>query len=141
MNFGKWVVVAFIAFASYIIFLVVVCMKQDINLVSKHYYSDELKYQEKLNRINNAARLQYLPSIEIQNGIVQISFASDQAIQKGLLKIERPSDENLDRNYSLMQGQAIQKFDLHGWKPGLYRTSVTWTMDGREFYFEKQIVL
>jgi len=141
MNFGKWIVVAFITFALYIAVLVVVCVRQDLNLVSKGYYRDELKYQQKLDQLNNANHLSHLPVIAIENGQAKISFGEDQHIQNGKLKIERPSNEKLDRIFSLSPDQTIQEFNLGNWKPGLYRASVTWTMNNKEYYFEQQIIL
>jgi hypothetical protein len=141
MNFGKWIVVAFIAFALYIAVLVVVCVKQDLNLVSKDYYRDELKYQQKLDQLNNANHLSHLPVIAVENGRAKISFPEDQHIQNGKLKIERPSNDQLDRIFSLSPDQMIQEFNLGNWQPGLYRASVTWTMNNKEYYFEKQIIL
>ena len=141
MNFGKWIVVAFISFALYIAVLVVICVRQDLNLVSKDYYRDELKYQQKLDQINNANQLNHLPAIAIEHGQAKISFSEDQHIQNGRLKIERPSNEKLDRIFSLSPDQPTQEFSLGNWTPGLYRVSVTWTMEGKEYYFEKQIIL
>jgi hypothetical protein len=141
MNFGKWIVFSFIAFALYIGVLVFICVRQDLNLVSKDYYRDELKYQGKLDRINNANQLVHLPSITIEDGHVKISFEGNQPIQKGELIIERPSNDKLDRNFPLIPEQASQEFNLGNWSPGLYRASLTWTMDSKEYYFEKQIVL
>ena len=141
MNFGKWIVVAFITFALYIAVLVVVCVRQDLNLVSKDYYRDELKYQQKLDQLNNANHLSHLPVIAIENGHAKISFGEDQHIQNGKLKIERPSNEKLDRIFSLSPDQTTQEFNLGNWKPGLYRASVTWTMNNKEYYFEQQIIL
>jgi hypothetical protein len=141
MNFGKWIVVAFISFALYIGVLVVVCVRQDINLVSKDYYRDELKYQQKLDQINNANHLSHLPVINIENGEAKILFDEDQHVQNGQLKIERPSNDKLDRHFSLTPDQSVQAFNLGNWKPGLYRASVAWMMDGKKYYFEKQIIL
>jgi len=141
MNFGKWIVVAFISFALYITVLVVICMRQDLNLVSKDYYRDELRYQQKLDKANNANHLDHLPTIAIENGLARISFGKNQHIQNGRLRIERPSNEKLDRNFSLSPDQSTQEFNLGNWKPGLYRASVTWSMNDKEYYFEKQIIL
>ena len=141
MNFGKWIVVAFVCFALYIAVLVAVCVRQDVNLVSKDYYRDELKYQQKLDQINNANHLDHLPTLIIENGQVKISFGENQHVQNGKLKIERPSNEKLDRSFSLSPNQATQEFNIGNWAPGLYRASVSWTMNDKEYYFEKQIIL
>jgi len=141
MNFGKWIVVAFVVFALYIAVLVTVCVRQDINLVSKDYYRDELKYQQKLDQINNTNHLDHLPSLVVENGQAKISFQENQRVQNGKLKIQRPSNEKLDRSFSLSPDQSTQEFNIGKWTPGLYRASVTWTMNDKEYYFEKQIIL
>ncbi len=141
MNFGKWIVVAFALFTGFIAMLVMVCLRQDVNLVSENYYKEELKYQEKLDRMNNALALDQFPVIKIDDGQVIISFAPDQPLEKGVLTIARPSNEMLDRNYKLAQNEPLQKFNMGSWSPGLYRASVSWTMNGKDFYYEKQIVL
>ena len=46
MNFGKWIVVAFVFFSLFIGTLVTVCVRQDISLVSTDYYKEELIYQD-----------------------------------------------------------------------------------------------
>lgn len=141
MNFGKWIVVAFIFFAAFIGTLVTVCVRQDVNLVSKEYYQDELQYQQKLDKMNNANHLAHQPAIEVTNGSIKVSFTNDDAAQKGTLKIQRPSNIKLDREFSLQPHQATQEFNLGNWEPGLYRASLSWTANNKEYFIEKQIVL
>lgn len=44
----KYIVFSFIAFALFIGTLVVVCVRQDIPLVSVNYYEEDLRYDHKL---------------------------------------------------------------------------------------------
>jgi hypothetical protein len=141
MNFGKWILAAFFLFGVFIFTLTAICVKQDISLVSKEYYRDELQYQKKLDKINSANHLAHLPSIEVRNGLVNVSFTSGLVAEKGTLKFERPSNANLDREFSLAPGQSSQDFNLKVWVPGLYRASLSWSADGKEFFMEKQIIL
>ena len=53
MNFGSWITVAFVLFAGLIISLVVVCVRQDVSLVSADYYQQEIKYQSRIDDISN----------------------------------------------------------------------------------------
>ena len=53
MNWGKWIIVSFVLFAAFIGILVVICVRQDISLVSKNYYQEELAYQQQIDRMNN----------------------------------------------------------------------------------------
>jgi len=63
MNIGKWIVVAFVLFAAFIGTLVVVCVRQDVSLVSRDYYRQELAYQNQIQRLNNTAALLEKPVI------------------------------------------------------------------------------
>ena len=49
MNWGKSIVLSFILFAAFIGTLVTVCIRQDISLVSKDYYEEELQYDKSVN--------------------------------------------------------------------------------------------
>jgi len=142
MNFGKWIVVAFVVFAGFIATLVTVCVRQDINLVSDDYYKKELRHQEKISYIENANQLQIRPEISIEGSVVKVSFSDFDKIEKGELMILRPSDNKLDRRFRLESSPAtVQQFPLSEWSKGLYRASMQWTMEGKEFYIEKVIVL
>ncbi|MGE0588361.1 MAG: FixH family protein [Cyclobacteriaceae bacterium] len=142
MNFGKWIVVAFIAFAGFIATLVTVCVRQDINLVSDDYYRRELLHQEKISFIENANQLQARPEISIEGSVVKVSFSDFNKVEKGELTILRPSDNKLDRRFRIeSSSNSVQQFPLSQWSKGLYRASMQWTMEGKEFYVEKVIVL
>ena len=44
MNWGTWIALSFVLFALFIGALVVVCVRQDINLVALDYYKQEIDY-------------------------------------------------------------------------------------------------
>ena len=69
MDFGKWIVVAFVLFAVFIGTLVTVCVRQDISLVSKEYYKEELAYQDQIVRIANTEKLGLKPKITKVNNV------------------------------------------------------------------------
>ena len=54
----KWVVAAFVFFGLFIGSLVVICVREDVNLVSKDYYQEELNHQDKIIRQQNAEQLE-----------------------------------------------------------------------------------
>ncbi|GAB1444925.1 hypothetical protein MASR2M41_05710 [Flammeovirgaceae bacterium] len=141
MNFGKWIVVAFVLFAVFIATLVTVCIRQDISLVRPDYYQEELVHQHKMTLIQNAKSLEALPVISISENILTISFSDFDKIEKGELRLLRPSDVKLDKKFTLQAGNQKQQFPLDVWSKGLYRASVQWTMSGKEFYYERLIVL
>lgn len=142
MNFGKWIVVAFVLFTVFIATLVTVCVRQDINLVRPDYYQEELRHQQKMTFIQNTKSLESLPIISISENILHVSFADFDKIEGGELKLLRPSDMNLDQQFSLKaEAKLEQQFPLQVWRKGLYRASMQWTMNGRQYYYERLIVL
>jgi hypothetical protein len=142
MNFGNWIVVAFVFFALFIGTLVTVCVKQDISLVSKNYYSDELVYQDQITRINNTNALLSKPEFnKREGGSIEISFDQQYKIEKGEVKFFCPSNPNADKNFAFMTSNNTQQFDITSFPKGMYKARVYWSMDGKEYYFEEVIYI
>lgn len=142
MNFGKWIVVAFVLFAAFIGTLVTVCVRQDISLVTRNYYEEEINHQQKINRLTNTQQLAVKPEIKLTPDRVSIFFADFERVTEGELKLLRPSNVQLDRTFQVASSQQDeQQFELTSTDPGLYRASLKWKMDGQEYYIEKVIVL
>jgi hypothetical protein len=132
MNWGKWIVVSFVLFAGFIATLVTVCVRQDISLVSKDYYQEELVYQDQIGRIENASLLAKRPSIKIiDKNTLEISFDQFDKIEKGELQLFRPSDAAMDKKF----------FSTDSMQKGMYRARMMWTMGEKEFFIEEVIFI
>src|SRR3954447_23751050 len=57
LNWGWALTLVFIAFATHISILVYKCTQQQFDLVSSDYYNEELKYQDKIDGMQNARQL------------------------------------------------------------------------------------
>jgi len=142
MNWGKSIVVVFIFFAIFIGVLVAVCVREDISLVSKNYYEEELDYQKQIERLNNTAQLSKKPEIIVSNGTLQIFYQTDQALDKGVLKLFRPSDLRFDKQFELQSfSDPIHQFNIEGFPAGMYRARMEWSAEGKEYYLEQVINL
>jgi hypothetical protein len=140
MNFGNWIVVAFVLFAIFIGVLVTVCVRQDISLVSKNYYSEELAYQDQIKRINNTTGLSKKPGIaKIDDNTIQITFDKELKIENGRVKFFCPSDPKMDRDFELTADGNTQLFNTSALRKGMYKVKLLWVMDGKEFYYEEII--
>jgi hypothetical protein len=142
MNWGKSIVLVFILFAVFIGVLVTVCVKQDISLVSKNYYEEELDYQKQIERMNNTSRLPVKPVISVSNGSLQITYSTLQQVDEGQLKLFRPSDVHFDRQFKVQPFlNPIQYFDVHDFPKGMYRARMQWSSNGKEYFMEEIINL
>jgi len=140
MHFGKWIVVSFIIFALFIGTLVTFCVREDISLVSKDYYKEELAYQAQLQRLNNTEKLQQKPVVELIGRDLKITWAEKTRIEKGQLNLFCPSNANLDKQFTLLQYRE-QVFNMASLKKGHYKVKLSWAMDGKEYYFEQEIYI
>jgi len=133
--------VAFGLFGLFIGTLVGVCIKQDISLVSKEYYRDELKYQDQMIRISNAQALAYKPVVaKINSNTLELRF--NEPVERGSLILFCPSDSNMDRNVDLnLSADHKQLIDISTLKAGMYRAKLSWVENGRQYFMEEVIYI
>ncbi|MBL7846750.1 MAG: FixH family protein [Cyclobacteriaceae bacterium] len=141
MNWGKSIVLAFVLFALFIGSLVVVCLRQDIALVTTNYYDQELHYQQQLDRMTNAEQLKEKPLVQVVNGALEVQFSRLPEIEQGELELFRPSDAKLDRRYTIASISHVQRIALEGVQGGMYKAKLRWRMDGKDYYLERVIYL
>jgi len=139
MNWGKWILLSFALFAIFMTVMVTVCIRQEVSLVSRNYYKEELAYQRQIDRMTNTDRLKNKPKILIHPGVLEIQFG-DAGVEQGELKLLRPSDQRLDRHFTILP-EAVNRFDISRVPAGMYRAKVNWRMNGKEYYLEEVITL
>lgn len=140
MNWGQSIILAYVLFAVFIGSLVVVCLRQDVQLIAPDYYQQELMYQKQLDRMNNANRLTVQPVLRVSAGWLDVEYAMMADTQQRTLELFRPSDERFDRNFKL-SSQVQQRLDVRSLPPGVYKARLRWTMQGKEYFLEEVIYL
>jgi hypothetical protein len=142
MSWGRGITISFIAFALFIGALVTVCVRQEINLVSSDYYDKELRYQEEIDRLTNAAALPERPSMSVLNDQLMLQFGALSKFEDGELLLTRPSDARYDFVFSVdAGGDSVRMFDVSKLPAGHYNTSLRWKMNGKEFLIQEPILL
>jgi hypothetical protein len=140
MSWSKGILFSFIFFAVFIIVLVVVCVRQEVSLVSKEYYQEEITYQDQIERMRNTMTLEQKPVISVNDRFVQVDYNNFTQIEKGRLDLFCPSNLHFDKSFQL-NNQAIQKFEIGSIQKGMYRARLLWTMNGKEFFLEQVITI
>jgi hypothetical protein len=141
MNFGKWIVVSFVLFAIFIATLVALCLREDVSLVSKDYYKEEIAYQQQLERLHNTAQLSKKPDVKfIERVGLKVVWGPDAKIDKGELKLFCPSDVKRDKQF-ILNSSNEQIFQAEHLRRGLYKIKLLWSMGGKEYYFEQEIFI
>lgn len=140
MSWSRGILLSFLFFAAFIIVLVVICVRQEVSLVSKEYYHEEIAYQDQIERIRNAMMLEQKPVISVNNSFVQIDYNFSQ-MQNGKLVLFCPSNLHSDKSFELKGESSSQKFETGTLQKGMYRARLLWTMDGKEFFMEQIITI
>ena len=143
MNWGKSIVLAFVLFAAFIGVLVTVCVRQEISLVSKTYYQEELDFGAQMDRKRNTEALVDKPEIQVgEDRSLKITFAGFSQLEKGRLILYSPGDVTQDRTFSLPPTSAPdQIISIGKLKKGKYIARMTWIMHDKEFYYETTLYL
>jgi nitrogen fixation protein FixH len=115
--------------------------KYDNELVVEEYYKQELKFENKMEKEQNASTMIEKVSINTTAEGINIIFPSnlDVKLIKGKVSLYRPSNLKLDFEVPIsLSGPhlLIPKSSLVG---GRWDISIDWTYDGKEFLNKKTI--
>jgi len=143
MNWGNRMLLVFALFACFIIFLVYKCINTKFDLVSKDYYKDELRYQEKIDGKLNAAELSNI-NVEQNSDTVVITLPKEQNGMKvnGEVFFYCPTNSEKDKLFPLAtDADGKQSIDKKLLSKAGYKVKITWDIDKKKFYSEKDITI
>jgi hypothetical protein len=142
-NWGTGIVVAMIAFMSFIVTLVVIMSGSGDGLEESGYYEKGNRHDEKLEAMQNAANLgavleiKWLPAARS----VSIDFGTGNAPDSGSVLLKRPSDLRLDFNQSLRSGIDSQVVSWEGRQSGLWNVECSWHQKGKRYFKAQQLLI
>ena len=138
MNWGHGLTISFVLFAAFMAWLVVGSFQQKIDLVTDEYYEAELKYQDRMDEIQNNTPE---TSISVQQEDSRIQLIFPEVPEESGIHLYRPSDSRHDRHFSVEEGAQKATIELAGLVKGYYILKMTWTVDGKRFYQEKGVYI
>lgn len=142
ISWGVKVTILYIGFVLLILGMVTLSMRQKVDLVAGDYYEQELRYQEKIDRIINSNALKKSLRWEVQQEAVKLNFPREFNGQniKGSIYFFRPSDVALDQTFSIsVDSSGVQIVAINQLKKGLYKMQISWDVDQEKYYNEGTI--
>ena len=123
--------------------LVVASSRQNVDLVSNDYYVDEIKYQGVLDASKNEAGLAGAITVHADSGKVVIEFPAefDKSIIKGNVVFYAANNKDWDRDMGISVNDNKMIVPRSGLQRALYQLKVTYSVDGKEYYYQTQIDL
>lgn len=101
MNWGKGILIAMIAFMSFIVILVVGFFTHRVDLESEDYYAQEVAYEQEINHLNNANALGESATISVQDGHVVVKLSEQYVYSDVELMLKRPDNSEDDMVYKI----------------------------------------
>lgn len=144
IHWGTGIVLAFIAFISFIMFFVVrmnVQKKYDHDLVTDSYYEAELQYQKDINKQQNAQKLsQNITTTQTKAGI-EITFPETFAVEniKGKVFLYRPSNKQFDFEIPISLSNHTLLIPDNRLLDGRWNLTVDWTYDDEKYMYKEEI--
>lgn len=143
MNFGSKITVLYLSFVGLILTLVFMCFGQKVELVSKDYYAQELKFQDKINAINNEKSLPNSINHSLNGKTIILSVDSTLLSKdfEGTVNFFRPSDSSKDIKLKLNFNKLEQIIDGTKLVHGAYKMQLTWVSNNKNYFKEEVIFI
>lgn len=142
INWGFGIALTALAFVAFMLSLVYRCSREEVDLVSEKYYENELRYQERIDRLRNAASSGQKVAIAQSESAVKLTFPADGRGSKvaGSVAFYRPDDSHLDFSLPVSLDRAsAQVIPVKGRQHGRWQIQITWEADGVPYYQEQEI--
>lgn len=143
MSWSYRITILYLGFVAIIVTLVTIASRQKIELESKDYYLQELKYQDKMMAIENAGKLSW--SIDHAVDVETVTFtipAEHVTTVSGEIYFFCPSNSDNDvkikMNFDIDGKQIISKTKL---KTGAYKLKLSWSVKGKDYFKEEVITI
>jgi len=143
MNWGNKLIIVFILFAILMTVLVYKSVNTRYDLVSKDYYKDELRYQDKIDGMANAAKVSDVVVIQDSSNVI-VDFPKELNGYKstGEAWFYCSSDDSKDKKIPIqIDANGRQVFPKNKLSKSNYLLKLSWKI-GDSFYFaEKKLTV
>ncbi|PWJ59255.1 FixH protein [Dyadobacter jejuensis] len=143
INWGAGIAGLYLGFVAMIVLLVVMSTRQKIDLVTDQYYSQELKFQSKLDKIKAASALANPVSWEITPNDIAIHYPTDldESRLSGTIHFYCPSDDTKDRRFDIKPSNHQQTIPIAMVPQGRYKIEIDWKHGKSAYWNEGALVI
>jgi hypothetical protein len=141
MNWGNKLILVFIGFAGLMTTLVYKAVNTRFELVSKEYYQDELRYQDKIDgRVNVAAISAVVVTRTKENLILQLPKEMEGLSVKGEAWFYCKTDASKDLRLPLaVDADGKQMIAIEKLPATKYLLKLSWEAADKKYYLEKEM--
>ena len=143
INWGTGITALYLGFVAMILLLVTMSVGQKIDLVTEHYYEEELAYQGKIDKKQRAAALQQPLTWQVEDQSITLLFPDnfDEKLLSGQVKLYCPSNDKNDRVFTVLTKNHTQVIPTPRIPAGNYHLQVDWKHKDQTYYSEDVVVI
>lgn len=143
-RWGAGIAAVYGAFALGTVAMVLFATTQNIDLVARDYYDQEIKYQNQIERLKRTAASTHVikAAYDTRQQAIVIDYPDSIAATrlKGTITLFRPAAASHDRQVPITAStQHDQVIDCSRFAKGLWKVKIDWQIDDAEYYTEESI--
>lgn len=144
MNWGYRLLLTFIIFSLGMGIMVYLSISTHYELVDKDYYSQELNYQDIIERKKEANLSSNKLMITLSNNLLTIALDNPKSTHEveGTIYFYCPANSKYDKTFPLqLDKQGKQLIEAFRFEKGNYMAKFTWSVNNKHYYLEKEIYI
>jgi nitrogen fixation protein FixH len=140
MNWGTKIAFLYLSFATMIGVMVYKSVTQSVDLVAPNYYEQELKYQDKIDGINNLSADSKAIIITQGENSISFNFLKEMGAPKGHILFFKPDNAASDIETEIKtDNEGVQTIDAKALTKGTYLVKIDWKIGDKKFFKEERI--
>ncbi len=142
-TWGTGLLITIISGVTFFVSFILFSLTQDINLVSKDYFSQEIAYAAKIDKINNADKLAEKISIKKVNNRIIINYPKDKVNDiSGKILLYYVTSYRHDKSMSIKpNNEGKQIINTDGLQKGRYYLKIDWKSNKIKYFQEFKITI
>ncbi len=140
MNLGTKIAFLYLSFATMIGVMVYKSVTQSVDLVAPNYYEQELKYQDKIDGINNLRAESKAIIITQGENSISFNFLKEMGVPKGHILFFKPDNAASDFETEIKtDNEGFQTIETKALTKGTYLVKIDWKIGDKKFFKEERI--
>lgn len=140
MSWGTKIAFLYLSFATMIGVMVYKSVTQSVDLVAPNYYEQELKYQDKIDGINNLKAESKAIIITQGENSISFNFLKEMGVPKGHILFFKPDNAASDIETEIKtDNEGVQTIETKDLTKGTYLVKIDWKIGDKKFFKEERI--
>ncbi|MNJ90753.1 hypothetical protein D3C87_83900 [compost metagenome] len=140
MNWGKRIIVGMALFIGFILTMVVIMMRQKIDLVEEDYYKRELNYESQMDAQKNYASALEKIQLQAKNDSLLVYFPAAFREKEVTIALQRPNDKNHDL---VLNAKPLEKVVIKTteFPKGIFTCTINGQIEGLPYEMSQQVTI